>query len=124
MLKKRISASIIVRDGIAVQSFGFNKYLPIGDPLICAKNYDRWGADEILVTDISATLNNSGPDFDLISRIGNSNISTPLIYCGGIRSSSHASRILGFGFERIALTFYFLINLIHLTYHASLVLRR
>ena len=34
MLKKRIIAVIIVKDGIAVQSIGFKKYLPVGKPNI------------------------------------------------------------------------------------------
>ena len=32
MLKKRLTACLLLRDGLIVQSFGFNRYLPIGRP--------------------------------------------------------------------------------------------
>ena len=34
MIKKRVIASILVNNGYAVQSFGYEKYLPLGDPKI------------------------------------------------------------------------------------------
>ena len=108
MLLRRISAGIIVKDSIAVQSFGFSNYLPIGDPSITAKNYDRWSADEILVMDISRSRCNLGPDFNMIESIGKINILTPLIYSGAVSSVEHATTILACGFERIAITQSFL----------------
>ena len=30
MLKRRIAAAVMVKDGIAVQSIGFQRYLPVG----------------------------------------------------------------------------------------------
>ena len=47
MLKKRIIGVVTVVDNIAVQSFGYQKYLPLGDPAILIENLDKWGADEI-----------------------------------------------------------------------------
>ena len=34
MLKKRIAASLVVKDGIVVQSINFRKYMPVGKPAI------------------------------------------------------------------------------------------
>ena len=45
MKKKRLSALIVVKNNIAVQSFNYNSYLPIGRPDILIENYDRWGVD-------------------------------------------------------------------------------
>ena len=49
MLKKRIIGTVLVKDNIAVQSFSYSKWLPIGKPECIVKNLDRWGADEIVV---------------------------------------------------------------------------
>ena len=57
MLNKRLIGVITVKNNIAVQSFGYKNYLPIGDPRVLAENLDRWGADEIHVNCIDRTLN-------------------------------------------------------------------
>ena len=42
-MKKRLIGIITVKDNIAVQSFGYRKYLPLEKPEILAKNLDIWG---------------------------------------------------------------------------------
>ena len=64
MIKKRLIGAVIVKNGWAVQSFGYNKYLPLGRPSILIKNLNRWGADEILVNVIDRSHKNLGPDLD------------------------------------------------------------
>jgi cyclase len=54
MLKRRIVAALVVRDGIVVQSFGFKRYLPVGRPEIAVEFLNQWGIDEIIMIDISA----------------------------------------------------------------------
>ncbi len=49
MLKKRLIGVVTVREGWAVQSFCYNRYLPLGRPEAIVENLDRWGADEILI---------------------------------------------------------------------------
>lgn len=102
MLKKRLVGVITVLDGQAVQSFGYNKYLPIGRPDYLAKNLDRWGADEILVLAIDRARRDLGPDFDLIKRLGDLGLTTPLIYGGGIQSPDDAVKTIKLGADRIS----------------------
>ena len=47
----RLIGAVIVRGGIAVQSIGYKKWLPLGKPECLVQNLDRWGADEIVVLD-------------------------------------------------------------------------
>ena len=101
MLKKRIIGVITVVDGQAVQSIAFKRYLPIGKPEIVAKNLDRWGADEILIQCIDRSRGSIGPDFEIINRISNSGISTPIIYGGGILSLTEAEDVIKRGADRI-----------------------
>ena len=42
MLKKRIIATIIIHNGIVVQSKKFNNYLPVGSPEITAEAFNKW----------------------------------------------------------------------------------
>lgn len=101
MLKKRLIGVITVKDGWAVQSFGFSRYLPLGHPECLAENLDRWGVDEILVLCIDRSKRNLGPDFDLLQRLGGMGLSTPLTYGGGIRTASDAVAVIQAGAERI-----------------------
>lgn len=99
MIAKRIAAVITVRHGRAVQSFGYRRYLPMGDTAVIADNLDRWGADEIIVNCIDRQ--SKGPDFDLIARISRMGLSTPLIYGGGIRTAQDGVRAVQLGADRV-----------------------
>ena len=103
MLKKRIIGVITVRDGLAVQSIGFSRYLPLGNPTVIAENLDRWGVDEILIQCIDRTVYKLGPDYDLIRSVADQGISTPLIYGGGIATNEHARSVIANGADRILL---------------------
>lgn len=101
MLKKRIVGVITVKDGWAVQSQGYRRYLPLGKPEWLAENLDRWGADEILLSCIDRTRGGLGPDFALLRRIGALGLSTPVVYGGGIRSVADASAVIQSGADRL-----------------------
>lgn len=102
MLKKRLIGVVTVRQGWAVQSFGYRRYLPLGKPEVLVENLDRWGADEILVQCMDRTRAGLGPDFDLLERIGALGLSTPLIYAGGIRHAEDAVQAVRLGADRVA----------------------
>lgn len=101
MLKKRLVGVITVKDGWAVQSFGYNRYLPLGHPESLAENLDRWNVDEILILSIDRGKKGLGPDISLIQRLAGLGLSTPLTYGGGIRSSLEAIAVIQAGAERI-----------------------
>jgi imidazole glycerol-phosphate synthase subunit HisF len=103
MLKKRLVGVITVKDGWAVQSFGYRRYLPLGHPECLAENLDRWGADEILVLSIDRTRRGLGPDLDLVRRLGSLGLATPLAYGGGLRTVADAGAIIQAGAERVCL---------------------
>ena len=94
---------ITVKEQLAVQSFGYNRYLPIGRPEIVAENLERWGADEIVVLSIDRKNQGLGPDLKLIEKIAHHTSSTPLIYGGGIRSLEDALSVIEAGVERICI---------------------
>ena len=101
MIKKRIVGVVTIKDKWVVQSFGYNKYLPIGRPECVIENLDRWGADEILVQVIDRSISEKGPDFELLSRIGKLGLSTPVVYAGGIRDIEDAIDVIKHGADRL-----------------------
>ena len=102
MLNKRIIAVVCVKNDIAVQSFSYQRYLPLGKPENIVENLDRWGADEIILQIIDRP-DGIGPDFKLLKTIAELGLSTPLIYSGGINNVDDAQRVIETGADRIVL---------------------
>jgi imidazole glycerol-phosphate synthase subunit HisF len=101
MLKKRLIGVVTVKDGWAVQSFGYRRYLPLGKVECLVENLNRWEADEILVQVIDRSVVNRGPDFDMLERLGSLGLNTPLIFGGGIRSVEDGIRVIQCGADRL-----------------------
>lgn len=103
MLKKRLVGVITVRDGWAVQSFGYQRYMPLGKPEVLVENLDRWGADEIILQCIDRSSQAEGPDLKLLERVSRKGLSTPLIYSGGIRHAEDAVAVVKAGADRVCI---------------------
>jgi cyclase len=102
MVKKRLIGVVTVKDGWAVQSFGFGRYLPLGKPECVVENLDRWGADEIFVQLIDRSVTNLGPDYKLLKKLAGLALGTPLIYGGGIRTIEEGVKVIQGGADRIS----------------------
>ena len=102
MLKERITATLVVKDGIVVQSIGFKRYLPIGKPAIAIEYLNSWGIDEIIILDISATAKGSIPDYEMI-RKASLKCYVPLTIGGGISDIKHIKELMQCGSDKVAL---------------------
>jgi cyclase len=102
-LLKRLVGVITVRENWAVQSIGYNRYLPLGRPEVIAENFDSWQLDEILVVDIDQSKRGAGPNFDLLKKISDQKIMTPICYMGGVRGVDDALQLIKSGADRIAI---------------------
>ncbi len=102
MLKKRITATLVVKDGIVVQSIGFKRYLPIGKPAIAIEYLNSWGIDEIIILDISSTVNGRIPDYEMI-RNASLKCYVPLTVGGGISDIKHIKELMQCGADKISL---------------------
>jgi cyclase len=102
MLKKRIIATLVVKDGIVVQSTGFSRYLPIGKPAIAVEFLNQWGIDEIILLDIDATRNGHPPDFGMV-REAAVRCHVPLTVGGGITQLDHIKQLMQCGADKVAL---------------------
>jgi imidazole glycerol-phosphate synthase subunit HisF len=97
MASRRLIAALTVRDGGLVKSYGYSYVRPAGDLRSALRNLDRWAADEILVLDISRR---PGLDPVVLEAIERAEISTPLAYGGGIRTSHDLRRLMELGCDR------------------------
>ena len=102
-MKTRLVAMVTIRDGVAVQSFSYKNYLPVGSPEIICENLSRWGADEIIISFIDRSKSNMGPNLKILEKISKNNMSTPLIYSGGINSEQNAIDVINSGADRVAI---------------------
>ena len=109
MLKKRIIACLIIKNKNVVQSIGFKKYLPVGNPVIAVEFLNMWGIDEIVIIDIDASLQHRDPDFDMITEISNKNF-VPLTIGGGIRGLDDMRRLIHCGADKISINKAALLN--------------
>lgn len=101
MTKKRLIGVVLVRNGIAVQSIGFQKYLPIGKPEIAIEYLNRWGIDEICVLHMSATLDlNQIPTAKQVESYSK-NTFVPLSIGGGIQSTHQVREIIQAGADKV-----------------------
>lgn len=101
---KKIVASVLVKDGIVVNSIGFMEYRPVSSLGQTLLRLQEWEVDEITVLNLSHT---SEPvnDFRLMfSEELLSEIRTPLSYGGGIISAEQAESIISAGCERVVLS--------------------
>lgn len=101
MLKKRLIACLLVRDGLIVQSIGFNKYLPIGRPRFAIEFVVRWDVDEILLLDMSAAREGRGPDLALIEMLSRYCF-VPLTVGGGVGSVADVRNVIRSGADKVS----------------------
>ncbi len=102
MLKKRLIASLIVRQGIVVQSVGFETYLPVGKPDIAVEYLSRWGIDEIVLLDMDATAEGRGPRFGMVASVSKKCF-VPLTVGGGVHTMADIKRLIREGADKVSL---------------------
>ncbi len=102
MLKPRLIACLVLKDGWVVQSINFSKYLPVGSPDIAVEYLARWDVDEIVLLDISATPQGRNPNFDLVARVSEDRF-VPLTVGGGITSTSDIRELIHHGADKISI---------------------
>ncbi len=101
MLAKRIIPCLDVRDGKVVKGVNFVGIKEVGDPVQCAIDYDRQGADEITFLDITATHEGRSTMIDVVRNTAK-NVFVPLTVGGGIRTVDDFRQLLRAGADKIS----------------------
>ena len=102
MLCKRVIACLDVRDGQVVKGVNFAGLREAGDPAALAAQYNREGIDEIVILDVTATLEARRARAHTIRAVAGE-IFLPLCVGGGIRSEEDAAAALDAGADKVSL---------------------
>ena len=102
MLARRIIACLDVRDGQVVKGVNFRDLRGAGDAAELAARYNAEGIDELIVLDISATLEGRQAMSRTIAAIA-AQLFIPLAAGGGIRSLDDAKAALDAGADKVSI---------------------
>ena len=102
MLSKRIIACLDVRNGQVVKGVNFDGLRNAGDPAELAHRYNEEGIDEVVILDVTATIEGRRALAATVAAVAN-RIFIPLTVGGGIRSEDDAAAAIDAGAEKISL---------------------
>ncbi len=101
MLKRRIIPCLDIKNGRVVKGVHFGGLRDAGDPVEAARAYDKQGADELCMLDITATTEGREAFLDVIRRVTPS-LFVPVTVGGGIRRARDVDRMLAAGADKVA----------------------
>ncbi|MCV9938073.1 imidazole glycerol phosphate synthase subunit HisF [Boseaceae bacterium BT-24-1] len=101
-LKTRIIPCLDVKDGRVVKGVQFLDLVDAGDPVEAAKAYDAAGADELCFLDITASSEDRGILFDVVTRTAEACF-MPLTVGGGVRSVEDIRQLLLAGADKVSI---------------------
>jgi imidazole glycerol-phosphate synthase subunit HisF len=102
VLSKRIIACLDVRDGAVVKGVQFEGLAHAGDPAALARRYNAEGIDELVLLDVTATLETRRALLETIRAVA-AELFIPLAVGGGIRSEEDAAAVMDAGADKISL---------------------
>jgi len=102
MFAKRIIPCLDCKDGRVVKGIHFVNLRDAGDPGELAEMYNREGADELVMLDISATREGRATLMETVRRVAR-RLFIPLTVGGGVRVLDDARRLLSAGADKVGI---------------------
>ncbi len=102
MLSKRLIACLDVRDGRVVKGVGFADLRDAGDPAVFARRYYAEGIDEIVILDVTATLERRRAQVETVAAVARE-VFVPLAVGGGLRTDADAAAVIEAGADKVSL---------------------
>src|SRR5262245_47910756 len=102
MLQTRVIPCLLLQGLGLVKTVRFKDPKYLGDPINIVRIFNDKEVDELIFLDITATLENRPPNFELLGKI-TSECFMPLGYGGGIRTLEDVKKLLTIGVEKIVL---------------------
>jgi cyclase len=99
---KRIIPCLDCKNGRVVKGIQFVNLRDAGDPGALAEVYNREGADELVMLDISASREGRATLMETVNRVARK-LFIPLTVGGGVRALDDARRLLGAGSDKVAI---------------------
>ena len=101
MYAKRIIPCLDVNNGRVVKGVNFVNLIDAGDPVECARVYDKAGADELVFLDITASSDARETVTEMVEAVAKQ-VFIPFTVGGGIRTVEDFRRILNAGADKVA----------------------
>lgn len=101
MYAKRIIPCLDLKDGRVVKGTNFVGLRDAGDPVEAAIEYNKQGADELVLLDITASSDARNIMVDIVTRVARS-IFIPFTVGGGIRTVDDFTAILRAGADKVS----------------------
>ena len=101
MLSKRLIACLDVRNGCVVKGVQFEGLRSAGEPAALARRYNQEGIDELVILDVTATLESRRALADTIRAVSRE-LFIPLAVGGGIRSLDDAEAAVEAGADKVS----------------------
>jgi imidazole glycerol-phosphate synthase subunit HisF len=102
VLSKRIIACLDVRNGLVVKGVNFEGLREAGDPASLARRYNTEGIDEVVILDVTATVEARRARAQTIAAVARE-IFLPLAVGGGIRTEDDAAAAIEAGADKVSL---------------------
>ena len=102
MVKKRLVASLILRDGLIVQSVGFKHTNIIGDAITAISFFNQWAVDEIVLLDVSRDTKKRDRFYPIVEALS-CKCFVPLTVGGWVTSVDEMRRLLRIGADKIVI---------------------
>ena len=103
MLATRVIPSLLLKNRGLYKGVQYRNHRYVGDPINTIKIFNEKEVDELVVLDITATIESRAPDFELLAEIA-AEAFMPMGYGGGLRRLEDADRVFGIGFEKIVVS--------------------
>ena len=102
MIRPRVIPCLLLKNEGLVKTVKFKDPRYLGDPINIVRIFNDKEVDELIFLDITATVENRPPNFEILGKI-TSECFMPLGYGGGIRTLEDVRKLLAIGVEKIVL---------------------
>ena len=102
MFRPRVIPCLLLKDRGLVKTRAFKNPRYLGDPINIVRIFNDKEVDELILLDITATIEGRSPLFSYLAEVA-SECFMPLGYGGGIRSMDDVKTLLHLGIEKLAI---------------------
>lgn len=99
---RRVIPCLDIKDGRVIKGVKFEAFRDAGDPVELAEHYNRDGADELVIYDVTASAEDRNITLDVVRRIAE-RISVPLMVGGGIADLKTIEALLEAGAAKLSI---------------------
>src|SRR5688572_27536082 len=102
MSKLRIIPTLLLRNSGLYKTVNFKNPVYVGDPINAVKIFNEKEADELMLLDYNASIEDRTPDYGKIAEIAGEAF-MPMAYGGGVSSWDIAKKVFDCGYEKVVI---------------------